>query len=66
MARLAHAKLIHEVHDMGPATLIEVGGMSRKHPFVQLMQWGEIASVEIQMQWCLCYQMQRNILWHMA
>lgn len=41
IARLVHAKLIHEVHDMWPATLIEVGGMSRKHPFVQLMQWGE-------------------------
>lgn len=41
IAKLAHAKLIHEVHDMWPATLIEAGGMSRKHPFVQLMQWGE-------------------------
>lgn len=36
-----HAKLIHEVHDMWPATLIELGGMSKYHPFVQLMQIAE-------------------------
>ena len=35
------AKLVHEVHDMWPATLIEVGGMSRFHPFVIVMQIGE-------------------------
>ena len=34
-------KLIHEVHDMWPATLYEIGGMSKKHPFVMLMQWAE-------------------------
>ena len=34
-------KLIHEVHDMWPATLIEIGGMSRNNPFVILMQIGE-------------------------
>lgn len=35
------AKHIHEVHDMWPSTLIEIGGMSRYHPFVLLMQFGE-------------------------
>ena len=34
-------KIIHEVHDMWPATLIEIGGMSKYHPFVIAMQIGE-------------------------
>lgn len=41
IAKLAKAKYIHEVHDMWPATLYEVGGMSRKHPFVVAMQIAE-------------------------
>ena len=35
------ATLIHEVHDMWPATLYEVGGMSKWNPFVVLMQIAE-------------------------
>lgn len=34
-------KLIHEVHDMWPATLYEVGSMSKYNPFVVAMQIGE-------------------------
>ena len=35
------AALIHEVHDMWPSTLYEVGGMSRFNPFVIVMQIAE-------------------------
>ena len=41
ISRIAKAKYIHEVHDLWPATLYEVGGMSRKNPFVVLMQISE-------------------------
>lgn len=41
IAKISGAKYIHEFHDMWPATLYEVGGMSRKHPFVQVMQVAE-------------------------
>ena len=41
IAGIAKAKYVHEVHDMWPATLYEVGGMSKKHPFVVAMQIAE-------------------------
>lgn len=41
IAKKAKAKYIHEVHDMWPATLYEVGGMSKNHPFVVVMQIAE-------------------------
>lgn len=39
--RSTHSRYIHEVHDMWPSTLIEIGGMSKLNPFVVLMQYGE-------------------------
>lgn len=41
IAKLSGARLIHEVHDMWPATLTEVGGMNKYHPFVVLLQMAE-------------------------
>lgn len=41
IAKKVHAGLIHEVHDMWPSTLTEIGGMSKYHPFVVIMQAGE-------------------------
>ena len=41
IAYLSGAILIHEVHDMWPITLIELGGMSKTNPFVVLLQIAE-------------------------
>ena len=41
IAKLSGAKLVHEIHDMWPMTLIEVGGMRINHPFVRIMQYAE-------------------------
>lgn len=41
IARRAGARLIHEVHDLWPLSPMELGGMSRWHPFIMAMQWAE-------------------------
>lgn len=41
IARASDATLFFEVRDLWPLTLTELGGMSRAHPLVQIMQWAE-------------------------
>lgn len=41
IAELAGAKLVFEIHDLWPLTPMELGGMSRWHPFIMLLQAAE-------------------------
>jgi glycosyltransferase involved in cell wall biosynthesis len=41
IAKLADAKLVFEIHDLWPLTPMELGGMSKWHPFIMLVQAAE-------------------------
>ena len=41
IARKYHAKFIYEVHDLWPLSPIELGGYSKKHPFIWVLQKAE-------------------------
>ncbi|HBZ06508.1 MAG TPA: glycosyltransferase WbuB [Massilia sp.] len=41
IARLAKARLLFEVHDLWPLSPMELGGMSKWHPFIMLVQQAE-------------------------
>ena len=41
IAKKSKAKYIHEAHDVWPLTLVELGGMSSRHPFVVLLDHAE-------------------------
>ena len=41
LARRVGAKLVFEVRDIWPMTLMHIGGYSSRHPFIRLMQWVE-------------------------
>ena len=41
LSKLYGAKLIYEVKDIWPLSIIELGGFSPRHPLIQLMQWCE-------------------------
>ena len=41
IARLAGAKHCYEAHDIWPLSPMVIGGYSKYHPFIQVMQWAE-------------------------
>ena len=41
LARKCQARLVYEVHDLWPLSPVELGGMSKWHPFVVVMQLAE-------------------------
>lgn len=41
IAKKSNAKLIYEVHDLWPLSPMEIGGYSKCHPFIWLLQKGE-------------------------
>jgi glycosyltransferase involved in cell wall biosynthesis len=41
IAKLSGARLVFEIHDLWPLTPMELGGMSRWHPFIRMIQAAE-------------------------
>ena len=41
LAKKSGAKYLYEVHDLWPLSPMELGGYSKWHPFIMVMQWAE-------------------------
>ncbi len=41
IAKYAKAKYVYELHDIWPLSPMLIGGYSKYHPFIMVMQWGE-------------------------
>ena len=41
IAKFAGAKYVYELHDIWPLSPMLIGGYSKYHPFIMVMQWGE-------------------------
>lgn len=41
IAKLSNAKYVYEIHDLWPLSPMLIGGYSKYHPFIQIMQYGE-------------------------
>lgn len=41
IAKLAYAKYTYEIHDLWPLSPMLIGGYSKNHPFIAIMQYGE-------------------------
>jgi len=41
IAGISKGKYVYEVHDLWPLSPIELGGFSKHHPFIKIMQWAE-------------------------
>ena len=41
IAKAAKAKYVYELHDIWPLSPMLIGGYSKYHPFIVVMQWGE-------------------------
>jgi glycosyltransferase involved in cell wall biosynthesis len=44
IAKKSDAKLVFEIHDLWPLSPMELGGFSKWHPFIMMMQMGETAA----------------------
>lgn len=41
IAKITKAKYVYELHDIWPLSPMLIGGYSKYHPFIMVMQWGE-------------------------